>query len=338
MEKPHTSDAKASGAQLTFWAGRCLRAFLSSLRDFLFIWLSVPGLKAWAIFGSPCGTAQKEMRPNSGPESFQGLQTSKSKLLNRCPSFWGLRIEVFMKFGVSSLRFRIFARPKSLGEVSLALALLVPAVGLTSCARRGAAPAKALLISPGASGMNRRAPELFRVRLETSKGTVVLEIHRDWSPHGADRFFNLVEAGFYDEARFFRVIKGRWAQFGVNGDPRTARVWREQTIPDDPRRESNLRGTIAYAFAVPNGRTTQVFINLRDNSATHDGEGFVPFGRVIEGMEVVDALNGEYGESAGGGIRGGKQDSMFEGGNEYLGRVFPRLDCINRAVVDSPKD
>jgi peptidyl-prolyl cis-trans isomerase A (cyclophilin A) len=194
-------------------------------------------------------------------------------------------------------------------------------------------PRRALLLKPEAPAMNRHAPESFRVRVETSRGPILLEVHRDWSPHGADRFYNLVWAGFYDEARFFRVIAGRWAQFGINGDPKVARRWRTQTIPDDPRRESNARGTIAYAFAVPNGRTTQLFINLRDNSATHDAQQFVPFGRVVEGMEVVDTLNTEYGERAGGGIRGGKQGPVFDGGNQYLNLNFPRLDYIKRAVV-----
>ena len=152
-------------------------------------------------------------------------------------------------------------------------------------------------------------------------------------PNGADRFYNLVRAGYYDQVRFHRVIEGRWAQFGINGDPKVSSVWRARTIPDDPRRESNVRGTVAYAFAVANGRTTQVFINLRDNSATHDAEPFAPFGRVAEGMDVVDKLNAEYGESAGGGIRAGKQGPLFEGGADYLKRNFPRLDYIVRATV-----
>ncbi len=181
--------------------------------------------------------------------------------------------------------------------------------------------------------MNRRAPDVFQVKFETSKGGIRLEIHRGWSPHGVDRFYNLVRAGYYDGNRFFRISRGRWAQFGINGDPKVSNLWRTNSIPDDPRRESNVRGTIAYAFAVPNGRTTQLFINLRDNSATHDPEPFVPFGRIIAGMDVADALNAEYGESAGGGIRGGKQGPLFEGGNAYLTEHYPRLDYIIQATL-----
>ncbi|HWC58253.1 MAG TPA: peptidylprolyl isomerase [Verrucomicrobiae bacterium] len=192
-----------------------------------------------------------------------------------------------------------------------------------------------LLHRPEAAGMNRRAPDVFGVRMATTKGEMVIEVHRDWSPHGADHFYNLVRAGYYDDSRFYRVIQGKWAQFGINGDPKISNVWRERTIPDDPRVESNTRGTIAFAFAVPNGRTTQVFINLKDNSATHDAE-FVPFGEIVKGMEVADALNPEYGETAGGGIRGGKQGPLFEQGNVYLQKNFPRLDRIVRARIINP--
>jgi peptidyl-prolyl cis-trans isomerase A (cyclophilin A) len=190
-----------------------------------------------------------------------------------------------------------------------------------------------MLLRPDAPEMNRHAPELFRVRVDTSKGPVVIEVHRDWAPRGADRFYNLVRNGYYDESSFFRIKAGYWVQFGINGDSKISNAWRDETFPDDPRRESNVRGTIAFAFAVPNGRTTQVFVNLRDNSATHDGEPFVPFGRVIEGMEVMDALNSEYGETAGGGIRGGKQGPLFEQGNGYLRKNFPRLDWIRSARI-----
>ena len=124
-----------------------------------------------------------------------------------------------------------------------------------------------------------KGAQVFRVRLDTSKGPNFAGIAPRLGPNGVDHFFNLVRAGYYDDNRFFRVIKNRWAQFGINGDPKIAKLWRARTIPDDPRRESNVRGTIAYAFAVPNGRTTQLFINLQDNSATHDKEPFVPIGK-----------------------------------------------------------
>ncbi|HEU0040519.1 MAG TPA: alpha/beta fold hydrolase [Verrucomicrobiae bacterium] len=203
----------------------------------------------------------------------------------------------------------------------------IPATAASASSRRR------LLLNPDAPQLNLRAPDQFRARFETSKGNMLIEVHRDWSPRGADRFYHLVRSGYYDDARFLRVIQGGWAQFGIGGDPRSSAVWRERTIPDDPRHESNLRGTVAFAFAVPNGRTTQVFINLADNSATHDAEPFVPFGRVVQGMDVADALNSEYGESAGGGIRGGKQAPLFERGNAYLLKNFPRLDFITHATI-----
>ena len=195
-------------------------------------------------------------------------------------------------------------------------------------------PDRATLIQPDSPEMNRRAPEVARVRLETTKGVIRLEMKREWAPRGVDRFYNLVRHGYYDNTAVFRIRAGLWAQFGINGDPKIAEVWRTRTIPDEPRVLSNVRGTMAFAFKDPNGRTTQVFINLRDNSATHDKEPFVPIAKVIEGMEVADALYSDYGEQAGGGIRGGKQGPLFEGGNEYLKRNFPRLDYIVRATIE----
>jgi len=187
--------------------------------------------------------------------------------------------------------------------------------------------------SPVMGEASRRAPNEFAVRLDTSKGPVVIEVRRDWAPQGADRFYDLVRRRYYDGARFFRVIAGRWAQFGIHGDPAVSARWRGRAIPDDPRRESNRRGTVAFAFAVPSGRTTQVFVNLGDNADRLDGQGFAPFGRVVEGMEAMDALFPGYGEAAGGGIRAGHQEPLFTGGNAYLAREFPRLDYIRRARV-----
>jgi homoserine O-acetyltransferase len=177
------------------------------------------------------------------------------------------------------------------------------------------------------------APDTYRVRLDTSKGPIVVEVHRDWAPHGADRFYELVTAHYFDDNRFFRVVKGQWAQFGINGVPAVAAQWRARPIPDDPRGRSNVRGMVAFAFAEPNGRTTQVYIALKDLSDPQDAQGFVPFGRVVEGMDVADALNSEYGESSGGGIRAGRQQPLFDGGNTYLDREFPRLDRLLDAVV-----
>jgi peptidyl-prolyl cis-trans isomerase A (cyclophilin A) len=177
------------------------------------------------------------------------------------------------------------------------------------------------------------SPEIFRVQLETTKGAIVIEVHRDWAPNGADRFHELVTSGYFDDTRVFRVVKGQWAQFGINGDPTIAQQWRERTIRDDPSTgHSVVRGMVAFAFAVPDGRTTQVYISLRDNSY-QDAQGFVPFGRVVSGMPVADALYSEYGENSGGGIRAGKQQPLFDGGNAFLDREYPRLDHIIRARV-----
>ena len=171
------------------------------------------------------------------------------------------------------------------------------------------------------------------MRLETSKGPIAVEVHRDWAPHGADRFLELVSAGYFDDSRFFRVHAGQWAQFGINGDPAVAKRWRDRPIPDDPRAQSNVRGTVTFAFAVPDGRTSQVYIALKDLSDPQDAQGFVPFGRVVDGMDVADSLNSDYGEDAGGGIRAGKQQPVFDGGNAYLDREFPRLDRLIHAGV-----
>src|SRR5262245_37520513 len=215
--------------------------------------------------------------------------------------------------------------------LKVTLVALAGAVGLAVSS--GGQVSRGILLNPDTPEMQRRAPDVCRVVLDTSKGAMTLEMRREWSPHGVDRFYNLVRAGYYDDARIFRIRAGTWAQFGIAGDPAIAKAWRTRTIPDDPRRESNVRGTVAYAFKDPNGRTTQVFVNLRDNSETHDKEPFVPFAKVVEGMEAADAWFSEYGERAGGGIRGGKQDPVFDGGNTYLTANFPKLDYIKKATL-----
>jgi homoserine O-acetyltransferase len=193
------------------------------------------------------------------------------------------------------------------------------------------------LLHPEAAVFEKPAPAQFHVRLKTTKGDILLQVHRDWSPHGADRFYQLVRHGYYDSAAVFRIRAATWAQFGVAADPAVSRAWRQQTIPDDPRVLSNIRGTVDFAFKEHNGRSTQVFINLKDNSATHDSVPFVPFARVIDGMTVADSLFSGYGERAGGGIRGGKQDSLFSTGNAWLLRNFPNLDYILQARVIDEK-
>ena len=156
--------------------------------------------------------------------------------------------------------------------------------------------------------MEPRTPS-FVVASKRRKGRSSIECMRAWAPLGADRFYELVTSGYYDDAAIFRIRPKTWAQFGINGDPKVSQAWRPRTIADDPFQPAhpNVRGTVFFAWAVPNGRTTQVVINLRDNREAHDKEPFVPFGRVIEGMDVADALFDEYGEAAGGGIRAGSR-------------------------------
>src|SRR5580704_11366576 len=157
-----------------------------------------------------------------------------------------------------------------------------------------AAPAMSQgLTNPAA--LNAPAPAVYKAKFDTSKGAFEVEVHRDWAPAGADRFYNLVKNGFFDNARFFRVISGFMVQFGIHGDPAVSAQWRQARIPDDPVKQSNSRGTMTFATAGPNTRTTQVFINFADNSRL-DRMGFAPFGQIVSGMNVVDALYSGYGE------------------------------------------
>jgi peptidyl-prolyl cis-trans isomerase A (cyclophilin A) len=191
-------------------------------------------------------------------------------------------------------------------------------------------PAQAASLGDPAA-LNEKAPAVYNAKFDTSKGSFVIEVHRDWSPNGADRFYNLVKNGFYDDVRFFRVIDGFMVQFGINGDPNVSGVWREAAIPDDKVKQSNQRGMVSFATAGPNTRTTQVFINFGDNGPL-DGQGFSPFGKVVSGMEVVDSLYNGYGEGAPGGL-GPEQGRVQMEGNAYLKQDFPKLDYVKKATI-----
>jgi peptidyl-prolyl cis-trans isomerase A (cyclophilin A) len=183
-----------------------------------------------------------------------------------------------------------------------------------------------------------KAPAVFRVKFETTAGSFVIEAHRDWSPHGADRFYELVRTKYYDDSRFFRVVPGRWVQFGINGNPTVAQQQRRITIPDDTLKQHNTPGFVAFSNTGPDTRSTQVYINLGDNTARNDIEaGFAPFGQVVDGMDVVGKLYCGYGEHSGGGMRAGHQDQIFEGGNAWLDREYPKLDKLIRATIAKSK-
>ena len=191
---------------------------------------------------------------------------------------------------------------------------------------------KSVLLDPDHESWSRQAPDQFKVKFETSKGDVVIQVTRDWSPLAADRFFNLVDNGFYDDTRFFRVLDGFMAQFGIHGDPEVSKIWREQNIKDEPVKQSNTRGRITYAKSnFPDSRTTQLFINYRNNSGL-DNQGFAPFGEIVEGMDIVDALYADYGEGAPRG-NGPSQQRIQQEGNPYLDAEFPKLDQIIFAEV-----
>lgn len=187
------------------------------------------------------------------------------------------------------------------------------------------------LLRPDSEAMNATAPDTFRVRFETSQGPFVVEAYRGWAPRGADRFYNLVRHGFYDGTHFFRVLDGFVAQFGISGDPRISAAWRPARIPDDSVRASNERGTITFATSGPDSRTTQLFVNLADNSRL-DTMGFAPFGRVVRGMGTVDSLYAGYGEGAPRG-EGPSQERIQQRGNAYLRAEFPKLDSIASARI-----
>jgi peptidyl-prolyl cis-trans isomerase A (cyclophilin A) len=187
------------------------------------------------------------------------------------------------------------------------------------------------LMDPKAPAVNLTAPAEFKVKIETSKGDLLLKITRDWAPKGADRFYSLVKNGYYDDCRFYRVLPKYIAQAGIHGDPKIALKWHEAPIDDDPVKQKNTRGRVTFAKGGPNSRTTNVFINLRDSTSL-DRDGFAPIGEVVEGMETADQLHSGYGEGAPKG-RGPGQKRIYDEGNAYLQKDFKDLDFIKSAKI-----
>lgn len=211
------------------------------------------------------------------------------------------------------------------GVMASACLILSPAIGGVARAQEKATPVKSQVVSE-------TAPDTFKAKFRTNKGDFVIQVDRSWAPIGADRFYTLVKKGYFDGNRFFRVLTGFIVQWGIHGSPVIDEVWSGAPIADDPVKQSNARGTITYAKPnVPNRRTTQVFINLADNSRL-DSTGFAPFGKVIEGIEVVEQLYAGYGEGPPNG-NGPYQQRVQEEGNAYLLEFFPKLDYIETATV-----
>ena len=207
---------------------------------------------------------------------------------------------------------------KTLGAVAAAAAALVSISAALAVSEKLMEPAK----------LTAKAPDTFKAKFDTTKGVIVIEVHRAWSPNGADRVYNLLKNGYYDGVKFFRVVPGFVVQWGIHGDPSIANKWLQSRIPDDPVKASNTRGMVTFATSGANSRSVQLFINLIDNSRL-DAAGFAPFGKVIEGMDVVDKLDGSYGE----GLRN-LQGKIAEEGNAFLEKSYPHLDGIKKATLE----
>jgi len=207
---------------------------------------------------------------------------------------------------------------------------LLATLALATLGTAARADTSASSLTPAAA--TQPAPATFKVKMSTTKGDFVVEVHRDWSPSGADRFYNLVRLGYFTDVALFRVVKGFMVQFGIHGDPAINRVWRRATFKDDPSgKQSNTRGMVTFATAGPNMRTTQIFINYVDNSRL-DSMGFTPFGKVVDGMKAVDAIDGSYGEASPEG-HGPQQEMIQRQGNAYLKAQFPKLDYVTKATI-----
>jgi peptidyl-prolyl cis-trans isomerase A (cyclophilin A) len=206
---------------------------------------------------------------------------------------------------------------------------LLAAAAATPVAAQAKATFDQALLKPGS--LTEKAPEVYEVKFETTKGDFVVKVTRAWAPNGADRFYNLVKHGYYNGAAFFRVLDGFMAQFGINASPAVNAQWQVAAIKDDPVKKSNTRGLITYAMGGPNTRTTQLFINY-GNNARLDADGFSPFGEVTKGMGIVDSLYSGYGEGAPNG-RGPRQDLVQSRGSAYLEKEYPKLDTIKSATL-----
>jgi peptidyl-prolyl cis-trans isomerase A (cyclophilin A) len=214
-----------------------------------------------------------------------------------------------------------------------AIVALLCTISLVGVAGQGGGPDKAKLANPGS--LIEKAPDKFQAKFDTTKGSFVVEVTRAWAPNGADRFYNLVKNGYYDDCAFFRAVANFMVQFGINGNPRIHGIWTQARVPDDPVKQSNKKGTITFAMAGPNTRTTQVFINLVDNSRL-DSSGFAPFGRISgEGMKMVESLYTGYGDFPSFGGKGPDSTLYQTQGNAYLRKAFPKMDYIKTAVIVS---
>ncbi len=218
-----------------------------------------------------------------------------------------------------------------------AFLLLLASAALSACGKEPPPPAEEPVEEPAidpiydVENANEQAPEEYKVLMETSAGNVVIAVHRAWAPLGADRFYNLVKVGFYDDTRIYRVVTDFMAQWGLNGEPRVNAVWRNYPITDDPVKHSNDRGTVTFATSGADARTTQVFINFQNNYFL-DESGFAPFGEVVEGMDVAGKFHAGYGDGPPQG-QGPNQAQIFSEGNAYLDASFPELTKIVKMTI-----
>jgi peptidyl-prolyl cis-trans isomerase A (cyclophilin A) len=211
-------------------------------------------------------------------------------------------------------------------KLVLSTIVTVAAVTLATASLFAAGQAAGAASLKNPASLKETAPATYKANFDTSAGAFVVEVHRDWAPLAADRFFNLVKNGFFDNARFFRVVPNFMVQFGMNGDPAVTAAWQGATLKDEPTKESNKKGYVTFAkTGEPNSRGTQVFINFKDN-AFLDGQGFAPFGQVVSGMDVAEKITSQYGESP-------NQGRISAEGNAYLMKEFPKLDYIKKATI-----